>query len=302
MQKKVARFSMPFTLGARWTRVVIWTVGVYVGMLVVLLACEDRLAFAGWTFRKAWVGPPAGSVVEVARVATPDGNMIQAWWLPPAEWTPAQGALLYMHGNGENLSNCGHALKKWRDELKTGVLGFDYPGYGHSTGTPSEQSCYAAAQASLDWIVREKKVAPEDVTLVGQSLGGAMAIELGCRQRCRMVVTSGAFTSFPEIAQHRFFWIPAFYLVHLRFDNLGKMRELKTPMFITHGTADRSVPFSHGERLSAAIGKEPKRFYVTPGHGHSQPETAAFYEAVRGFLTETRREEVAGSGGMTKSE
>lgn len=119
MQKKVARFPMSFALGARWTRVVIWTVGVYVAMLAFLLACEDRLAFAGWTFRKAWVGPPAGTVVEDARVATPDGNTIEAWWLPPAEWTPAQGALLYMHGNGENLSNCGHALKKWRDELKT---------------------------------------------------------------------------------------------------------------------------------------------------------------------------------------
>jgi fermentation-respiration switch protein FrsA (DUF1100 family) len=294
MRIKDADFPKRFPPGARrWARVAVWFAGLYIIMLVVLLAGEDRLAFAGWTFRKAWVGPPSGTVVEDAMITAPDGNIIQAWWLPPADWTPAQGALVYMHGNGENLSNCGHALKKWRDELHLGVLGFDYPGYGHSTGTPSEQSCYAAAQAALDWIVREKKVAPENVTLVGQSLGGAMAIELGCRQRCRMVVTSGAFTSFPEIAQHRFFWIPAFYLVHLRFDNLSKMRELKTPMFITHGTADRSVPFSYGERLYAAVGSEPKRFYATPGHGHSQPDSAAFYEAVRGFLKETRREEVA---------
>jgi len=271
----------------RGARVVIYIAGLYVAALWVLLACEDRLAFVGWTFRKPWEEPPAGTVVEDARIAASDGNVIDAWWLPPAGWTPAKGALLYMHGNGENVSNCGKALKKWRDELQMGAFGFDYPGYGNSTGTPNEQSCYAAAQAALDWLVQDKKVAAKDVTLVGQSLGGAMAIELACRQRCRMLVTSSTFVSFPEIAQHRFFWIPAYYLVHLHFNNLAKMRELKTPMFITHGTADHAVPFSHGERLYAAIGTEPKRFYAAPGCGHSQPDTEGFYEAVRGFLKET---------------
>jgi len=293
--EKNAAFPTRAAFGARRVgRVVIYIAGVYVAALWLLLACEDRLAFPGWTFRKAWEGPPAGVVVEDATIAASDGNMIHAWWLPPAGWMPPKGALIYMHGNGENLSNCGHVLKKWRDELQVGVLGFDYPGYGHSTGTPNEESCYAAAQASFDWLTREKKVAAEDVTLVGQSLGGAMAIELACRQRCRMLVTAGAFTSFPEIAQHRFFWIPAFYLVHLRFDNLTKMKELKTPMFITHGTADHAVPFSFGERLYAAIGPEPKRFYPVSGHGHSQPNTAEFYEAVRGFLKETGRETAGG--------
>jgi len=61
--------------------------------------------------------------------------------------------------------------KEMAGRIEDGVLGFDYPGYGHSTGTPSEQSCYAAAQAALDWIVREKKVAPEGLRWLGNRSG-----------------------------------------------------------------------------------------------------------------------------------
>jgi fermentation-respiration switch protein FrsA (DUF1100 family) len=282
----------------RWRcgwRVLAWVAGIYVATLVVLLACEDRLAFPGWTFRKPWLGPPVNTVVEEASIATADGNAIQAWWLPPAGWTPAKGAVIYLHGNGENLSNCGKALRNWRNELQRGVLGFDYPGFGHSTGTPNEQSCYAAAQACFDWLVHEKKVRAMDIVVIGQSMGGAMATELASRQRCRMLLTSGAFTSFPEIAQHDYFWFPARYLVHLQFDNLAKMGKLETPVFICHGTDDHTVPFSYGERLYAAVTKGPKRFYAAPGHGHSQPDTDEFYGAVRQFLKETGREE-AGVG------
>jgi fermentation-respiration switch protein FrsA (DUF1100 family) len=278
----------------RFARVAVWLFGVYLAMLVVLVACQDRLAFVGWTFRKPWLGPPAGAVVEEAVIAAPDGNTIQGWWLPPADWKPADGAVLYMHGNGENLSSCGGVLKRWRDELRMGAMGFDYPGYGHSTGTPSEESCYAAAQASFDWLVREKKVAPQDVVLIGQSLGCAMATELASRQRCRMLLTSSAFTSFPDVAQYRYFWLPARYLVHLRFDNLAKMGNVKAPVFISHGINDHAIPISQGERLCAAVTNEPKRFYAVPGHGHSQPNTAGFYEAVREFLKETRREGAVG--------
>ncbi len=185
----------------RWRRVGAWLLAAYALAVLVIVVGQDRLAFPEWTFRKPWIGFPANANVEEFAVQAGDGNSIGAWWLPPRGWTPANGALIYAHGNGENISTNGKVLVQWRDELQTGVLGFDYPGYGHSTGTPDEQSCYASAQAVFDWLVREKKVLPGDIVVAGQSMGGAMATELASRQRCRMLVTSSAFTSFPDVAQ-----------------------------------------------------------------------------------------------------
>jgi len=263
--------------------------------ILVLVTAQERLAFPGWTFPKAWVGFPAGSAIEEFTVASADGNSIQAWWLPPPAGisTSDADALIYFHGNGGNLSTCGKAMVQWNRELRTGVLGFDYPGFGHSTGKPNEQSCFAAGQAAFDWLIREKKIAASHIILVGQSIGGAVATELASRRPCRLLLTSGAFTSFPDAAQHRYFWTPARYLVRLQFNNLEKIGKLQTPVFITHGTNDRVVPFSQGVRLAeAATGA--KRFYPVAGQGHSQPKASDFYEAVRQFLIETRTTNLTG--------
>jgi hypothetical protein len=275
----------------RVARIGVWLAGMYAVVVLVLVLGENRLAFPGWTIRKPWLAPPTKTVVEEESISTTDGHTIQGWWIPAPDWTPAKGAVLYMHGNGENLSTCGKALRNWRNELQMGVLGFDYPGFGHSTGTPDEQSCYASAQAAFDWIVHAKGVAARDVVVIGQSMGGAMATEIASRQRCRMLLTSGAFTSFPDIAQQHYGWLPARYLVRLQFDNLDKMHRMETPAFIAHGMEDRTVPFAHGERLYAAATMGLKRFYPVPDHGHSQPDSKEFYSAVRAFLQETRRED-----------
>ena len=271
----------------RFARTLTFALYVYVFHVVLLLWFEYRLAFPGWTFNKHWAAIPVGVVVEELALDAADGNTIQAWWLPPAGWTPAHGAVLYSHGNGENLSNCGRHLKLWRDELNVGALGYDYPGFANSTGTPNEASCYAAAQAAFDWLVNVKKVAPCDIIVVGQSMGGAMATELAVRHDCRMLITAGTYTSFPDITQHRFFWIPGRYLVRLQFDNLSKIATIRTPVFVAHGMVDSSIPISQGERLFEAA-PEPKRFYPMQNHPHMHPERPDFYAAVRKFLAETR--------------
>lgn len=268
-----------------WLRNILGIAGVYVLITILLLLAETRLAFPGWTLPKTVEPVPTG--MEELNVQSREGHFIYGRWLARPGWTPARGALIYIYGNGENVSVNTRTMTRWAEELRVGVLCFDYPGYGHSTGSPNEKNCNAAALAAFDWLVREKQVAAKDIIVVGQSMGGGIATELVSNRPCRMLLTSGTFTSFPDIAQYRFFWIPARYLVRLQFDNIGKMKTLRTPIFITHGTDDHVIPFSHGERLAEAA-NSPKRFYVADGLRHSQPRTPEFFEAVREFLRETQ--------------
>ena len=85
------------------------------------------------------------------------------------------------------------------------------------------------------------------------------------------------------MAQTTFPWLPARWLVRNRFDNLAKIGTCPAPIFIGHGTADRLIPFTSGQRVFAAA-CEPKQFFALEGDDHNYPPGPDFYHALRVFL------------------
>jgi hypothetical protein len=249
-----------------------------------MLSLEDRLLYVPSTAAQ-WFEPPAGLPVREVELTSRDGNRIGAWWSAPAGWKPSDGAVLFSHGNGGNLSHRGWVLRPWHDEMRLAVLLYDYPGFGRSTGTPSEAGCYAAADAAYDWLVEAQKVPGERIILYGGSLGGGIATDLAARRPHRALVLVSAFTSFPDMAQQLYPWLPGRWLVHNRFDNLGKIASCCGPVFITHSRSDGLIPFAHGERLFAAAGA-PKQFVPTDGHPHNDSPATEVFPALRRFLDE----------------
>ena len=79
--------------------------------------------------------------------------------------------ILVSHANAEDL---GIVLGFWTymsDALQVDVLAYEYSGYGHSTGTPSEESMYSDARAALQLLVDGFKLKPErDIILYGKSM------------------------------------------------------------------------------------------------------------------------------------
>ena len=260
----------------------------YIGTLLVLLVLEDRFLFPAATVARPWLEPPDYLRVREVTFDSADGDRICAWFCTPEGWEPRRGAILISHGNGSNLSRHSGRAYRWRESLKRAVLLYDYPGYGKSSGRPSEAGCYAAGAAALRWLVEDQRVLANEVILVGESMGGAVAVELATHHPVRLLVLQGAFTSFPDMAQGWIPFYPSRYLVHNRMDNEAKIGLVRCPVLITHGTADTVVPFRQGERLYAAA-REPKRFIRLEAHGHGPPNKADFFEAVRLFLAKTAR-------------
>src|SRR3954452_21529747 len=147
------------------------------------------------------------------------------------------------HGNSGNISYRGPAALQWRDRLGVAVFLFDYPGYGRSTGKPTEAGCYAAADAAYDWLLSEQHVAPEAVVLYGGSLGGGVVIELATRRPYRALILVSTFTSIPDMATQLYPWLPARPFIRNRFENSDKIGRIQGRVLLAHGTADRFIPF-----------------------------------------------------------
>jgi fermentation-respiration switch protein FrsA (DUF1100 family) len=253
----------------------------YLIVLFALLALEDRLLFAPGG---EWHPPPLTFAVEDLQLTTAAGIPIHAWWSAPKGWKPADGAILFCHGNGGNLSYRRGILQPCHELLHVGVLVMDYPGYGRSGGSVNEFGCYAAADAAYDWLTGVQHVEPKRLILMGGSLGGAVAIDVAVRRPSRALFLVASFTSFPDMAQTRFPIFPGRWLVHNQFDSLRKIPACPVPVFIAHDRNDGLIPFRQGEALFAAA-PQPKQFYTMSGVPHNDQPPIEVYLAFQEFLT-----------------
>ena len=204
-----------------------------------------------------------------------NGDKLHAWWAPgPRADSPA---LLYLHGARWNLTGSVTRIDRWR-RLGYSVLAIDYRGFGQSTPvSPTEALAYEDADAAWDYLA---KLAPDRPRfVVGHSLGGAIAAEVARRRpEARGLVLEATFTSIKEmISGTAWDFLPVSAILTQEFDTLAKIRDIRMPVIITHGTEDRIVPFEMGEKLYAAA-NAPKRFIRVEGGSHHNLSSVAFDE------------------------
>jgi fermentation-respiration switch protein FrsA (DUF1100 family) len=252
----------------------------YIVIVAVLLFLENTLVYPATTAAVDWQ-PPSGHPAEDIELHSADGTRLHAWWCPYPE---TKDVLLLAHGNGGNLSHRGWHINQLRNSLGVSVLIFDYPGYGKSEGRPSEQGCYAAADAAYDWLTNVQKISGKRILLYGESLGGGVMVDLASRRPHRTLILDRTFTSLPDVAASRFFFLPAHLLMRNRMDSLSKIGKCHRPVFVMHGDIDHVIPFGLGQQLFEAT-NEPKRFFAMPGVDHNNLIPDVAFLALKEFLT-----------------
>jgi fermentation-respiration switch protein FrsA (DUF1100 family) len=275
---------VPFWKARPWLRRLVRLALLYLGIILVLLWLENRLLFAGAGRPASWEPAPADFPCEEFYLDSADGSRIVCRWFAPPGWRPEDGAFHFSHGNGHHIGVMSDYVRLWRAAgFRQAMLVYDYPGYGMSGGSPTEAGCYASGEAALLWLRETKKVPPGRIVLMGASLGCGITFELASRHECRAVVAMAAFTSFPDVAQLKFPWLPARWLVSNQFNNLKKIAALRCPVFLAHGTADTLVSPAHAERLYANA-PQGSRLLMLEGMPHMYPDRREFFAAVREWL------------------
>jgi len=250
----------------RWLVAVLgWGAAVYVGLALYLYVFQARYVYFPELPSRQVEATPAdiGLAFQAVRLRTADGEALAGWFIPaPA----ARGTLLYLHGNGGNI---GHRLDQIAvfHRLGLNILIIDYRGYGASSGKPSEEGTYQDALAAWNYLTQEKHLAPEQIVLFGESLGGSIAAWLAARHPPAGLVIYASFTSVPDMAQALYPMFPASRLARYRYDTRAALASVSCPLLILHSPEDEIIPFSHGQALLEAA-REPKRLVELRG-GHN---------------------------------
>ncbi|MGH3844989.1 MAG: alpha/beta hydrolase [Pseudonocardiaceae bacterium] len=102
--------------------------------------------------------------------------------------------IVFFYGNGMTVAGT-LAVRRWLGSAGYGVVCVEYAGFGVSSGSPSEYGCYRSADAAITYLQRQASATLDQITLIGWSLGSAVAIELASRRDVRAQVLLSPLTS-----------------------------------------------------------------------------------------------------------
>ena len=154
---------------------------------------------------------------------TADGLTLHGWFILTPD---SAGTVLVFHGNAENLVTHVNSVL-WLVKEGFNVFIIDYRGYGRSEGTSTVEGIMLDGRAALDTVFSLNGVEPGRVAVLGQSLGGAVAIHTVAtapRSRdVRAVIVDSTFSGFRSIAREKlgsfFLTWPLQYPLSLLFTN-----------------------------------------------------------------------------------
>ncbi len=217
---------------------------------------------------------------EEARFKSGDGTDLLGIWFN-ARQTPSKGVIVHFHGNGENMTS-HYLFVYWLAAQGYDVFTFDYRGYGGSAGKKSIPGSIEDGVAALRLARGRAGGSRERLIVLGQSLGGALALaalERDGGEGVRGVILDSTFASYRKVARLKLggLWLtwPLQYplsalLISDRWAPERLIARRKpVPLLMLHAEGDPVVPYAQGRRLFD-IAPGPKEFWKLDSKGHTE--------------------------------
>jgi len=242
-------------------------------------ALEDSLVFKPARFPEGnWDAHQLQ--VEDVWFAADDGTQLHGWYLRHDE---PMAIVLYAHGNTGNISHRASVIRDLHEDHRLSIMIFDYRGFGRSEGKPNEEGILQDARAARNWLAEREGITPEEIVIMGRSLGGGVAVDLAAEDGARGLILVSTFTSLPDVGARSVPLLPVRSLMRYRLDSRSKIAKYHGPLLQCHGDADRVVPYEIGQELHAAA-NPPKQFISIPGGRHNDALPNAFRDELDDFL------------------
>lgn len=150
--------------------------------------------------------------------------------------------LVVYHGNAGRACNRAH----FREYSNKTLVILEYPGYAGDTQKPSEERTYQAVNELIEWLTKQE---PTSVTVLGESLGAAVAAYHSTQTRVDQLILINPFSSLEAVAKKHYKIYPVSWLIKEEYPTNKYLEETNTPTTIIHAEKDRVVPATLSEDL-----------------------------------------------------
>jgi len=257
-----------------------WGVIIYTAYCSFLYLVQRQILYPRGQIPLPAQTPPNIAGLETLWLPTESGK-VEAWYLPPAlkGMSSPSPAVIFAHGNGEIIDYWPEELQGFT-RLGIALLLVEYPGYGRSEGSPTQESITKTFVKAYDALAARTDIDATRIIFLGRSLGGGALCALARKRSSAALILMSTFTGVRPMALR---YLAPPFLVRDAFDNLAVVRDYPNPVLIIHGRRDAIIPFSHGQKLHRAA-KRSELIVYEAGHNDCPPDWGVFWKDVETFL------------------
>lgn len=212
-----------------------------------------------------------------------DSVKLHGWYIHDHTKKPL---LVYFGGNAEIISD---TIQKYYALYKDkyDILAFEYRGFGASQGTPSEKKLIHDAIDLVEHWSKTYSYQPEDMVLIGRSLGTGIAVQVAFAIQPRGMILITPYDSINAVAEYTYPYIPISYLNYNTFlsDKYAPHLCIKGLYIIAEN--DKVTPAANGFRLAQLMSNTPEIITLPHAEHSSVYYFSETWSSITQFLSDT---------------
>lgn len=201
--------------------------------------------------------------------------ILHGWLINPGK----SKLIIYYGGNGEEVS---YNLSSFTRFSNYSSLFINYPGYGKSEGSPSQQDIFADALFIYDKFSNEYN----EIVLFGRSLGSGVASYVAGKRNPEKIILVTPFDCLCNVASENFPFLPVDLMLTERYDSIENIGEFQNNSLVFIAGNDRVIPNELSYNLAEYLGQNAETVFIEKaGHNNIQ-RFHEYWTEIEVFLAE----------------
>lgn len=189
--------------------------------------------------------------------------------------------ILYFGGNAEDVVYLNHEAKEFNVRQS---ISFNHPGYGKSSGKPTQKNLYNNALLIYDLILKEYQLTSNDIIVVGRSLGSSVATYLAANREVAGLILITPFDSIENMASKQYKFFPVKFLLKHPFSTIDYISNVKAPILMLAAYKDEIIADENLQNLRKMAGNKNRLIqYSNVGHNTIQTHNN-YYKEINAFI------------------
>lgn len=237
---------------------------IYALFLLFMFIFQSKLFFSPTYYRDEQKLAEIEEHTEPLFLKTRDKVLLEGIIYEPEK--PSLNIILYFGGVQQDSVALVEKFASHYENIS--FITYNYRGYGKSEGKASQNKLFEDTILIYDELIIRYKYKPENIILMGYSLGSGVATFLASLRQVKEVILVAPYDSIQEVVKKRYPFSGIHWILKHKFPSVDFVPHIDVPIYVYAGSDDRVVNIKHAKILKKYI-NNLAGFYEYPSLAHN---------------------------------